>query len=188
MVAPSLRGIRLEKDSTFIGSDCPYDGYPFREGDLVLICPVDETPHHVACWRANGNHCVTLGCEGQGDVINEAEDPLLVMDLIQVLESYSAREAEPIVLDSVTVEPSIAAAETEVNELSPTKLPTMPIPVVEVAPAIVIEPSDVPGVPEAGSALPTEFPPKQSKRWIWIAFIVIVLVIVIALAMGILRI
>lgn len=51
--------IRLKQGSAYIGrhdlNDGPDQG--FLEGDLLIVCPASETPHHVQCWRYNKCHC-----------------------------------------------------------------------------------------------------------------------------------
>lgn len=51
------------------GANCPFCGFPFHPGDNVVLCPADNTPHHVVCWQQNGNRCTTLGCAGSGEVL-----------------------------------------------------------------------------------------------------------------------
>jgi uncharacterized protein YegL len=53
------RMTRVSHDSLFIGrrdlNDGPEQG--FAEGDILIVCPVSETPHHVRCWRYNKCRC-----------------------------------------------------------------------------------------------------------------------------------
>ena len=47
---------------------CPFCGVPLQPDTQVILCPVEGTPHHLECWRRNGNHCSILGCSGQGEI------------------------------------------------------------------------------------------------------------------------
>lgn len=88
-----IRPIKLEADSPYMAEPCALCQAAFEVGDKVVVCPEDRVRHHVACWEANDNHCVALGCSGHGrlslltrpddgaieqeELIIEAADPLL---------------------------------------------------------------------------------------------------------------
>jgi hypothetical protein len=48
---------------------CPFCGVIIDKHvcESVVVCPSCDTPHHLACWAANGDRCTTPGCEGSGD-------------------------------------------------------------------------------------------------------------------------
>jgi Mg-chelatase subunit ChlD len=51
--------VQVTPGSTYIGrkdlNDSPDRG--FMVGDVLVVCPVSETPHHVQCWRYNKCRC-----------------------------------------------------------------------------------------------------------------------------------
>lgn len=48
---PTLAG------SKWLGVACPHCSSVIALGEPVVLCPSCYTPHHAACWRANGNVC-----------------------------------------------------------------------------------------------------------------------------------
>lgn len=47
--------------------NCPFCGMGLESTvtspeRATVYCCKDKTPHHMECWRANGNRCTTLGC------------------------------------------------------------------------------------------------------------------------------
>ena len=63
-----IRPVRLTEQSAYIDEPCALCQERFVVGDKLVICPEDRVRHHAACWEANGNHCVALGCTGEGRV------------------------------------------------------------------------------------------------------------------------
>lgn len=45
----------------------------FAEDDKLVICPQDGSRHHQECWEANDNRCTAYGCDGQGEVVENAQ-------------------------------------------------------------------------------------------------------------------
>ncbi len=72
---------------------CPFCGDSFQPANLVIICPVDHTPHHAHCWEANSNRCATPDCSGTGK-IEKTEHFLRVEDEFDLAESLNRRETE----------------------------------------------------------------------------------------------
>lgn len=88
-----LQPIRLAQDSALVAEGmCPYCGNLFQPDDLVVQCPSCRTPHHLECWRACGNHCTTLRCDGKGETALDM-DALSPDDLIQILDSELPQES-----------------------------------------------------------------------------------------------
>lgn len=48
-----------------LGKSCPFCQMPFKPGAKIEICPACQIPHHLECWRENGNKCTTYGCTGK---------------------------------------------------------------------------------------------------------------------------
>ena len=67
-----LRPIIVTGEAPFLREPCALCQERFVEGDTVVRCPVDRATHHVACWQANHNECVALGCNGSGRVVGQA--------------------------------------------------------------------------------------------------------------------
>lgn len=61
-----IQPVQVEENSFLVGQLCALCHAEIRPGDVLVICPEDETRHHVACWEANNNQCVSLGCPGRG--------------------------------------------------------------------------------------------------------------------------
>lgn len=61
----------IEKKDRLVteGVNCPYCDYPFQPGHNVVFCPSCNTPHHVDCWKDNGNRCTIFGDLGAGEVV-----------------------------------------------------------------------------------------------------------------------
>jgi hypothetical protein len=55
--------------SPLVGKECPNerDGlggqYLIKPGDVVVVCPQCNTPHHLACWHLNRDVCWNRACE-----------------------------------------------------------------------------------------------------------------------------
>lgn len=90
-----LRPIQLAPDSPLIGEPCALCQSPFVAGDKLALCPVDGARHHTACWEANHNHCVALGCVGEGQLSGRVqtavdtavtEAPLIIGDADPLLD------------------------------------------------------------------------------------------------------
>ena len=54
----------MPKDNS-LGKSCPFCQMPIKPGANIEICPACQIPHHVDCWRENGNKCTTYGCNGK---------------------------------------------------------------------------------------------------------------------------
>lgn len=63
-----LEPLLVAKDSAYVGVECALCKQPFNPGDPIVICPVDETPHHTYCWQSNRNRCAALACAGRGEL------------------------------------------------------------------------------------------------------------------------
>ena len=48
-------------NSKWAGTACPHCQQPINVGDAAVLCPACFTPHHAACWRANGATCAKDG-------------------------------------------------------------------------------------------------------------------------------
>jgi hypothetical protein len=70
-----LSPIKVDKRSSHLGAECALCKELFAPSDEIVVCPEDDTRHHVRCWQANGNHCSALGCHGNG-VLQTAVSPL----------------------------------------------------------------------------------------------------------------
>jgi hypothetical protein len=57
--------VHLAPGSIYIGKNCLNDDQSFTAGDLLILCPVSETPHHVQCWRFNKCCCLLDDSERQ---------------------------------------------------------------------------------------------------------------------------
>lgn len=42
---------------------CIYCHADIAVHDQVMLCDVCHSPHHVECWKSNGNRCATFGCD-----------------------------------------------------------------------------------------------------------------------------
>lgn len=62
----AIRPILIDADSPFIEESCALCKEPFAIGQEIIVCPDDAARHHLACWRANGDHCSAYGCQGNG--------------------------------------------------------------------------------------------------------------------------
>jgi VWFA-related protein len=51
--------VKVGFGSSYIGQMDPNDSpaEKFVEGDVLIICPISDTPHHVQCWRLNKCRC-----------------------------------------------------------------------------------------------------------------------------------
>lgn len=99
----SLNPIIVTSEAPFYGEPCALCQEPFSEGDEVVRCPNDRATHHVACWQANHNACVALGCDGRGRVSGRAkryspanplereEEPIQLVEG-EILEAAEAHE------------------------------------------------------------------------------------------------
>jgi len=98
----SLRPIIVTSEAPFCGEPCALCQERFVEGDRVVRCPQDGATHHVACWQANHNECVALGCNGRGRVSGRAqvyrplereEEPIQLVEgeLLEAAEAHEER-------------------------------------------------------------------------------------------------
>ena len=55
----------IDKNSPFLGEECPFCEHPFAPGDEVIICPECATRHHTHCWQTNNARCAVEECLGQ---------------------------------------------------------------------------------------------------------------------------
>ncbi|MCP5098954.1 MAG: hypothetical protein GY943_25665, partial [Chloroflexi bacterium] len=58
--------ITVDKRSSHLGAECALCKELFAPNDELVLCPEDETRHHIHCWQVNGNRCSALGCSGNG--------------------------------------------------------------------------------------------------------------------------
>lgn len=61
-----IHRVQVEENSFLVGQLCALCHAEIRPEDVLIICPEDGTRHHLACWEANNNQCVSLGCLGRG--------------------------------------------------------------------------------------------------------------------------
>jgi hypothetical protein len=64
-----------KQNAQLVGMACPYCQDRLRTGDSVVVCPKCQTPHHVACWRENGNHCTVFGCSTTASIAGTTTAP-----------------------------------------------------------------------------------------------------------------
>lgn len=83
-----IHRVQVEENSFLVGQLCALCHAEIRPEDVLVICPEDGTRHHVACWQANNNQCVSLGCPGRGAVSQK------IVSSNQIQEV----EAEPITI------------------------------------------------------------------------------------------
>jgi len=59
----------LNRGSPLIGTQCPNESgswgkrFAFNEGDVLIICPNCQTPHHLTCWADNKFQCYNRACQ-----------------------------------------------------------------------------------------------------------------------------
>ena len=109
----SLRPIIVTAEAPFFGEPCALCQERFGEGDHVVRCPKDRVTHHAACWRANNNECVALGCNGHGRINGrpEAYNP----------ENHQEHEEEPIQLVEGEILEAAQAHEERIENWHSTK-------------------------------------------------------------------
>lgn len=56
--------LAIDKNSPFLGEECPFCEHPFAPGDEVIICPECAARHHTHCWQTNNGRCAVDGCTG----------------------------------------------------------------------------------------------------------------------------
>lgn len=76
--------LAIDKNSPFLGEECPFCEHPFAPGDEVIICPECAGRHHIHCWRTNNGRCAVTDCSG-ADIPEETEEE----------SNEEIREAEP---------------------------------------------------------------------------------------------
>ena len=65
--------LAIDKNSPFLGEECPFCEHPFAPGDEVIICPECAARHHIHCWRTNNGRCAVADCPG-ADIPAEVEE------------------------------------------------------------------------------------------------------------------
>lgn len=83
--------LAIDKNSPFLGEECPFCEHPFAPGDEVIICPECATRHHIHCWQTNNGRCAVEDCRGE-DIPEEDEVETVAEETAVPLPTTSTRE------------------------------------------------------------------------------------------------
>lgn len=63
--------------SSYVGAECPNErsglggGFLIKPGDVIVVCPKCQSPHHIGCWRLNHDTCWNRACEHETKIPDE---------------------------------------------------------------------------------------------------------------------